>query len=95
VSDRLEQHPDIDASDIEVQVRDGAVTLTGSVEARYVKRMAEDVCESVSGVKEVVNQLRVAPPTEATIAGSASSREAGGTSAGSTGSTGAGTRTRR
>jgi osmotically-inducible protein OsmY len=59
VCDRLTQHPDVDASEIEVQVNNGEVTLTGSVEDRSQKRMAEDMVENLSGVREVHNQLRV------------------------------------
>ncbi|MBV8086255.1 MAG: BON domain-containing protein [Chloroflexi bacterium] len=63
VSDRLADHPWVDASHIEVVVEDGVVTLTGSVEDRTQKRMAEDVADSVSGVRDVNNQLRIDPST--------------------------------
>jgi hypothetical protein len=53
------EHPDIDASDIEVQVKDGEVTLTGTVDERRTKRMAEDLIERCSGVRDVMNQLKV------------------------------------
>jgi hypothetical protein len=59
VSDRLTDHPGIDASDIDVDVRGGEVTLKGTVTSRDQKRMAEDVIESCPGVGEVHNQLRV------------------------------------
>jgi len=59
VCERLTHHPEIDASEIEVQVKEGEVTLTGSVDDRQAKRMAEDVAESVSGVKDVRNQVQV------------------------------------
>jgi hypothetical protein len=59
INERLTDHPDIDAYEIDVQVKSGDVTLTGSVDDRYAKRLAEDVAESVSGVREVHNQLRV------------------------------------
>jgi osmotically-inducible protein OsmY len=52
-------HGQLDASDIEVRVASGEVTLIGSVSSRYAKRMAEDVVDGVSGVREVNNQLRV------------------------------------
>jgi len=38
--------------------KSGEVTLTGTVDRRDEKRMAEDVAESVSGVRDVHNQLR-------------------------------------
>jgi len=59
VCQRLTDHPGIDASDIEVKVDNGGVTLTGTVDDRRIKRMAEDTAEDVSGVTEVHNQLRV------------------------------------
>jgi osmotically-inducible protein OsmY len=59
VSDRLMADDTIDASDIEVQVRDGEVTLTGTVTDRMAKRRAEDCAEVVMGVRDVMNQLRV------------------------------------
>lgn len=58
VSDRLAEHGDLDASDIEVEVKDGEVTLTGTVESRMAKRLAEDLAESCSGVRDVMNQLK-------------------------------------
>jgi hypothetical protein len=50
----------VDATNIEVTVKSGEVTLSGTVEDRYQKRCAEDVVESVSGVKDIQNQIRVA-----------------------------------
>lgn len=58
VNDRLTEHAYLDASDIEVSVKDCEVTLTGKVYDRTDKRLAEDVAESVSGVKNVQNNLR-------------------------------------
>jgi hypothetical protein len=49
----------LDATEIVVEVMNGEVTLSGSVTSRDQKRLAEDVAESVSGVKDVTNQLRV------------------------------------
>jgi BON domain-containing protein len=59
INERLTDHPEIDASEIEVQVKGGEVTLTGIVDERHTKRLAEDVAENVTGVREVHNQLRV------------------------------------
>jgi len=59
VSERLADHPHVDASEIEVTVNKGEVTLAGTVDERNAKRIAEDIAESVSGVKEVHNQIRV------------------------------------
>ena len=59
VSDRLMEHPDLDASEIEVKVSKGVVTLTGGVDSRWDKRLAEDIADAVSGVRDVMNQLSV------------------------------------
>jgi osmotically-inducible protein OsmY len=69
VCEHLTHHPYVDASDIEVTVRDGEVTLSGTVDARMVKRAAEDVCEHVRGVKDVHNYLRVRPQEAETAGG--------------------------
>ncbi|WP_281399719.1 BON domain-containing protein [Azospirillum oryzae] len=63
VSDRLTDDAYVDASDIEVTVSGGEVTLTGMVPDRHTKRRAEDVAESVSGVTHVQNNLRVRSQT--------------------------------
>jgi hypothetical protein len=62
LSDRLTDDPHIDASDIEIVVSGGEVTLTGHVRQRIDKRRAEDIAESVSGVRHVQNNLRIGAP---------------------------------
>ncbi len=59
VSDRLEDHYSLDASEIDIEVNDGDVVLTGTVESRYAKRLAEDLADDCSGVKNVENRIRV------------------------------------
>ncbi|WP_141734138.1 BON domain-containing protein [Oligoflexus tunisiensis] len=59
IHEELIRHGRIDASDIEVQVKDGEVTLTGQVTSRHDKRIAEELAEKVLGVHDVQNQLRV------------------------------------
>ena len=61
VCDRLTEGSHVDAFEIEVRVRDGEVTLSGYVPSRHQKREAEDIAASVSGVKDVINELRIAP----------------------------------
>jgi osmotically-inducible protein OsmY len=63
VNDRLGDDYYIDASDIEVTVSNTEVTLTGTVPSRNDKRRAEDIAESVSGVTNVENRLRVKQST--------------------------------
>jgi len=69
INDRLMTHPDIDASDIEVRVDEGIVTLTGSVEDRHEKRLAEYIAEDSVGVDDVDNQLKVRHGFWATLTG--------------------------
>ncbi|KQQ79752.1 BON domain-containing protein [Aureimonas sp. Leaf324] len=59
VNDRLTDDHYIDASDIEVTVKDREVTLAGHVPTRNQKRRAEDLVERISGVSYVQNNLRV------------------------------------
>ena len=59
VCEALTDDDRVDATHVEVHVKGGDVTLTGTVEDRPQKRAAEDCAESVSGVKDVQNQLRV------------------------------------
>lgn len=59
INERLTQHGTLDATDIEVTVQNAEVTLRGTVDSRQAKRLAEDIADAVSGVKEVVNQIKV------------------------------------
>jgi osmotically-inducible protein OsmY len=56
----LTADPELDASEIEVAVEGGAVTLRGTVDSSDAKLLAEELVESVTGVREVHNQLKVA-----------------------------------
>jgi ATP-dependent protease HslVU (ClpYQ) ATPase subunit len=49
----------IDAEDVDVKVKDGLVTLSGTVRSRDEKRAIEDLAEEVLGVKEVTNNIRI------------------------------------
>jgi hypothetical protein len=62
-------HPDIDASDIDVAVTNGVVTLTGTTEDRHEKRLAEYITEDVVGIDDVENRLKVRHGFWATITG--------------------------
>ena len=59
VCDRLTDDWGVDATEISVQVQDGEVTLSGTVPSRGQKRRAEACVESVAGVRDVFNQLKV------------------------------------
>lgn len=60
VNDRLTDNDYLDASDITVEVTVGEVILTGTVPDRGSKRLAEEISEEVSGVRNVENRLRLA-----------------------------------
>jgi len=59
VCERLTMDHDVDASELEIEVQGGVVTLDGSVNERHAKRIAEDIADSVRGVKDVQNNIRV------------------------------------
>jgi osmotically-inducible protein OsmY len=83
VSEALANDGELDASEIEVEIAGGEVTLTGTVDSRESKRRAEECAEGCSGVKDVQNRLRV----ESTASGSSSpSQYANGGVAAKTGS---------
>lgn len=65
VTDDLTFNPDIDASDITVENREGEVVLAGSVPSYPQYIQAAAVARRVAGVKDVYNHLKVAlPPGE-------------------------------
>jgi hypothetical protein len=59
ICDRLESHGGVNASEIEVQVQEDEVTLSGRVASREQKRLAEQCAESVRGIRDVHNHLSV------------------------------------
>lgn len=62
VLDELAWEPSVNAASIGVAVKDGIVTLTGSVPSYAEKLAAEDAAKRVYGVKAVVNDLEVKLP---------------------------------
>lgn len=59
VCEALNDSSFVDASDIDVSVKEGIVSLSGNVESREVKLEAERCVERVRGVFDVQNGLRV------------------------------------
>ena len=59
INDRLTDYAYIDASDIDVKVNNSEVVLSGTVDSRYDKRLAESIAEDVTGVRNVENHIRV------------------------------------
>jgi hypothetical protein len=68
VNEALAQDSNLDAGEIEVKVNGGVVTLSGNVSDRQYKRMAEDLAERCSGVKDVRNEIRVGRDSETSTA---------------------------
>lgn len=58
VCEILTRDPYINASEIEVAVNGGCVLLTGCVDSRQTKRLAEICIEDMPGVVEIINQLK-------------------------------------
>ncbi len=69
VCDRLSDDDRVDASHIQVQVQKNEVILTGNVSNRDEKRRAEDLVDSISGVRNVENRIRVGNPNNPETAG--------------------------
>lgn len=66
INDRLTDDSWLDANGIEVAVTSGDVTLSGSVRSREDKKRAEALAESIAGVDNVQNNLRVDRGTDTT-----------------------------
>ena len=59
VNASLARHEAVDASDLEINVVGGVVTLRGTVADTRQKRLAESVVECVSGVRDVQSEIQV------------------------------------
>jgi osmotically-inducible protein OsmY len=66
-NDHLTHDHHVDATHINVSVKDGELTLDGTVDSREAKRRAEDAVEHISGVKHVQNNLRVQDRTTSSL----------------------------
>jgi len=75
INEELTQDFELDASDINVEIRNGEVILKGTVPDRESKRRAEEIAERCSGVKDVMNQLRVKRGEESGESENASRRD--------------------
>lgn len=59
VDNRLEADRDLAAYDLEVETRDGIVTLEGTVPGETQRMAAERVARSTAGVQGVSNQIEI------------------------------------
>ena len=55
----LTEDDELDASDVEVAVQSGEVTLSGIVHSRQARRRAEELLDNVFGVSNVSNKLKI------------------------------------
>jgi hypothetical protein len=92
ICERLMEDGRVDASDVEIAVKDGCVKLDGSVDSRMAKYQIEDMIESF-GVSDVQNNLRVSrdrdDATSSAMGGTSQYGSSGGAS--SLGMSGSGT----
>jgi osmotically-inducible protein OsmY len=61
---QLDRDPQVDATDIAVLARSGAVTLTGYVNSYAGKFAAEQAATRVRGVRAIANEIEVRPKVE-------------------------------
>lgn len=59
ILESLAENEAIRSGEIDIVVRDGEVTLTGTVADRATRKQAEFCVASVTGVRDVTNQLRI------------------------------------
>jgi len=64
ICEALRHDAQIDASEIEVEVNQGVVSLSGTVESRQIRRAAEELIENIAGVSDVQNKLTAKKETE-------------------------------
>jgi hyperosmotically inducible protein len=57
----------LEGSNIDVDVKDGVVTLQGTVASDAARKRALELARKNDGVKGVTDQLRVAPPVKSTV----------------------------
>jgi osmotically-inducible protein OsmY len=62
VKSELNWDPSIVSDDIDVSIKDGKVTLTGTVPHFYERYSAEEAAYRVGGVRSVEDDLEVSPP---------------------------------
>ena len=59
VQDAIKWEPLLHAAEIGVIVKDGIVTLNGTVDSYYKKKEAEDAAKNVAGVRAVVDDIEI------------------------------------
>lgn len=82
VHEVLTWNNELDASDVEVEVKEGEVSLSGTVSDRRMKRLAEELIEDISGVRDVSNQLKIKKEAATDTGSSEEGRESGKSASG-------------
>lgn len=59
VCEVLLQSHEVDPSEIDVKVNEGCVYLQGNISSKGMKRVAEDLVDSIPGVEDVFTQLKI------------------------------------
>jgi osmotically-inducible protein OsmY len=59
VKRKLANDPDVKGGALDIDVKEGAVTLRGKVETERQKQKAEKLAKKVSGVKKVINEIQL------------------------------------
>jgi osmotically-inducible protein OsmY len=59
VKRKLANDPDVKGGALDIDVKEGVVTLRGKVETDRQKQKAEKLAKKVSGVKKVVNEIQL------------------------------------
>lgn len=62
INERLYHDSHVDASEVEIKVENGEAVISGAVDSREAKRRIEDIAESIPGVRDVENRLKVNRP---------------------------------
>jgi osmotically-inducible protein OsmY len=62
ILDELAWDPEVEAPDVGVEVDDGVVTLTGTVDSYAIKLAAERAAQRIAGVRAIANDLSVRTP---------------------------------
>lgn len=59
VQDAIKWEPLLNTAEIDVTVKDGVVTLTGTVDSYSKKSEAEDTVKNVAGVKSIIEKIEI------------------------------------
>lgn len=59
IIDQLTREQSVDLTELEIEVKDGEVFLSGRAHDRYIRHKVEDVTDGIPGVKHIENAIRV------------------------------------